>query len=197
MRTSSTCVAKSRTARVIGQLRGLRDADDVERDEHDNHDRAADDVPRVRAQRLPEDREVVRDEERRDGDGDDVDEHLRPGGRERDELVERVPREARRAAGLRVANRAFGVGGSRAGEDHARHDEDDGRQAERIDRSQAERVVDRGADVAVRGGEERRRAEDAFELDLPSASAGHRRSLEQAWLGVENSEGRRLRRPSS
>ena len=74
--------------------RRLLDADDVEDDERDDHDDAADDVPRVLAQRLPEDREVVRDEERRGGDGDDVDEHLRPGGAEGDELVEGVPGEA-------------------------------------------------------------------------------------------------------
>ena len=55
------------------------------------------------AQRLPEDREVVRDEERRHGDGDDVDEHLRPRRDEADELVERVPREARRASRFREA----------------------------------------------------------------------------------------------
>ena len=58
---------------------GLLDADDVDGDEQDDDDCAADDVPRVLAQRLPEDGEVVRDEEGRDGDGGDVDEHLRPG----------------------------------------------------------------------------------------------------------------------
>ena len=46
----------------------------------------------------------MRDEERRRRDRDDVDEHLRPGGPERDELVEAVPREARRASRLGEAD---------------------------------------------------------------------------------------------
>ena len=97
-RTSSTCVAKSITASVIDQLRRLLDADDVEGDEDDDHDRPRDDVPRVRLQRLPEDREIVRNEERRRRDGDDVHEHLRPRRVEADELVEGMPREARGAS---------------------------------------------------------------------------------------------------
>ncbi len=47
------------------ELGRLLDADDVEHDEEHDHDHAADDVPGVLAQRPPEDREVVRDEERR------------------------------------------------------------------------------------------------------------------------------------
>ena len=80
--------------------RRLLDADDVEDDQEHDHDRAADDVPRVLAQRPPEDREVVGNEERGGRDRDDVDEHLRPGGTEGDELVEGVAGEARRATGL-------------------------------------------------------------------------------------------------
>ena len=79
------------------ELRRLLDADDVEPDEQPGEPDADDDVPRVRPQRLPEDREVVRDEDHRDRDGDHVVEHLRPRRPERDELVERVAREARRA----------------------------------------------------------------------------------------------------
>src|SRR5690242_21101397 len=60
--------------------------------------------------RRPEDRQVVRDEKRRDGDRDHVIQHLRPGGREGDELVERVTGEARRAARLREPHRALRVG---------------------------------------------------------------------------------------
>ena len=74
-------------------LRRLLNPDDVESDEDDDDDCAADDVPRVRAERLPEDREVVRHEERRDGDRDDVVEHLRPRRSEGDDLVEGVARE--------------------------------------------------------------------------------------------------------
>ena len=154
--------------------RRLLHADDVERDEHHDDDHAADDVPRVRPQRLPEDREVVRDEERRDGDRDDVDEHLRPARREAHELVERVPGEARRAPGLRKACRASGVRRGRRGEHDPGDDEDERRQPEGVDGRQAERVVDRGADVAVRGREERGRAEHALQLDLtPAAASGH------------------------
>ena len=157
------------------ELRRLLDADDVQRHEDDDHDAPHDDVPGVRVQRLPEDREVVRDEERRDGDGDDVDEHLRPARDEADELVERVPREARGAARLGVARGALGVGRGGRREDDAGDDEDERRQAERVERREPERVVDRGADVAVGGREERGRAEGALELDLPPAvaAAGH------------------------
>ena len=136
-------------------------------DEQDDHDAAADDVPRVLAQRPPEDREVVRHEERRDGDRDDVVEHLRPRRPERDELVEGVAREARGAAGLREAHRPLRVGGRGGGEDQARDHEDDRRQAEREDGRDAERVVDRRADVAVSGREERRRPENALQPLLP------------------------------
>ena len=175
MITSSTCVAKSTTASVIESFAASWTPTMLSATRTHDHDHAAHDVPRVRAQRLPEDREVVGDEERRDGDGDDVDEHLRPGCDEADELVERVPREARRAAGLGEARRSLGVGRGRRGEDHARDHEDERRQPERVGGGEAERVVDRGADVPVGGGEERRRAEHALELDLaPAATPGHR-----------------------
>ncbi len=157
------------------QVRGLLDADDVDPDEEDDHDRAADDVPRVRAQRLPEDRQVVRHEERRDRDGRDVDEHLRPRGAEADELVERVPREARRAAGLGVADGSLRVRDGGRSEDQPRDREDDRRQAERVARGDAERVVDRGADVPVGGREERRRPEDALERSLLATPPRHGR----------------------
>ena len=76
------------------EARRLLNADDVEDDEGDDDDDPADDVPGVLAQRPPEDRQVVRDEERRRRDRDDVDEHLRPRRPERDQLVERVSGEA-------------------------------------------------------------------------------------------------------
>ena len=161
--TSRSCVAKSTIARKMFSPVASLDPDDVDRDEQDDHDRADDDVPRVLPQRLPEDREVVRDEERRDGDRDDVVQHLRPGGSEADELVEGVAREARRAARLRVAHRALGVGERGRREDQARDDEDERRQPEREDRRDAERVVDRRADVPVRRRKERRCPEDTVE----------------------------------
>ena len=159
------------------ELRRLLDADDVERDEDHDHDGAADDVPRIRLQRLPEDREVVRHEERRRRHRDDVDEHLGPRGAEADHLVERVAGEARRAARLRVEDGALRVGGRRHREHDPRDQEDERRQPERVDGGEAERVVDRRADVAVGGREEGRCPEYPLELDLASPATWHRRSV--------------------
>ena len=135
------------------QLRRLLDTDHVQADQQPRQDDADDDVPRIRPQRSPEDREVMRNEDHRDRDGDHVVEHLRPGGAEGDELVERVTREAGRPSSLWITDGAFGVGGRRCGEDDPADDEDDRGQAERDPGRQAERVVDRRADVAVRGCE--------------------------------------------
>ena len=145
------------------RLAASLDADDVQQHEEDDDDHASDDVPRVLPQGAPEDREVVRDEERRDGDRDDVVEHLRPGRGERDELVERVAGEARGAARLRIANGALGVGRGSGGEDQPADEEDERRQPERDSGDEPECVVDRRADVAVGGREERRRPEHALE----------------------------------
>ena len=173
------------------ELRRLLDADDVQADEQPREGDADDHVPRRRAQRLPEDREVVRHEDHRDRDGDHVVEHLRPRGSERDELVERVPRERRGAAGLGVAHRSLGVRRGRRGEDEAADDEDERRQAERDARRQAERVVDRRADVAVGGRKEGVRPENAFELVGLPAPPGHARTLvtaadryRRSWYGT-------------
>ena len=141
----------------------------------------------------PEDREVVRHEVRRDGDRDDVVEHLRPGRPERGELVERVPREGGGAAGLRVAHRPLGVGGRGGGEDDPAQQEDDRRQAERERGGDAERVVDRGADVAVGGREERRRAEDALEARLADGDGGARSETLVPRAGASVGLGRRTR----
>ena len=122
------------------------------------------------AQRLPEQAaDVVGHEERRDGDRGDVGEHLRPRGEERPELVERAPREARRAAGLRVHRRRLGVGGRGAEEEEPRDDEDDRGQAQRERGDEAERVVDRRPDVAVGRREQRVGPEHPFKA-LQSAS---------------------------
>jgi hypothetical protein len=155
------------------EVRRLLDPDDVDADEQPRQDDPDDDVPRVRPQRLPEDRQVVRDEDHRDRDGDHVVQHLGPRRPERDQLVEGVPREARRAARLRVADRALGVrrGGRR--EDQPADDEDDRRQAERDRGSEAEGVVDRRADVPVGGREQGGRAEDALEPVALSAPPWH------------------------
>ena len=132
----------------------LRSLDVQRREDRDDHD-AAEDVSRAVAERRPEDAQVVRHEERRDGDRDHVIEHLRPGRDERCELVERVPGEAGGPAGLRVHDRRLRVGGRGEGEDHARDHERDRRQPEGERRGDAERVVDRRADVPVRRREQR------------------------------------------
>ena len=178
--TSSSCVAKSSTASTTLSFAASWMPTMFSADEQPGERDPDDHVPRRRPQRLPEDREVVRDEDHRDRDGDHVVEHLRPRRPERDELVERVARERRRAAGLRIAHGALGVGRRGRREDDAADDEDERREAERDARGQAERVVDRRADVAVRGREEGVRPENAFELvGLPSPP-GHRRTLVRA-----------------
>jgi hypothetical protein len=116
----------------------------------------------------------VRDEEGRDGDRDHVVQELRPGGSEADELVERVAGKARRAAGLGVVHGSFRVRERGGREDEPRDHEDDRRQPEREDGGDAERVVDRRADVAVRGRKQRRRAEHALEPLLPPPAATRR-----------------------
>ena len=73
-----------------------------------------------------------------------------------------------RAAGLGVHRRRLGVGGGGAEEDEAGDDEDDRRQAEREARDQAQRVVDRRADVPVGGREEGVDAQDPLEALEPA-----------------------------
>ena len=189
--TSSSCVAKSSTASRMLSFAASWMPTMFSADEEPGERDADDHVPRRRAQRLPEDREVVRHEDHRDRDGDHVVEHLRPRGPERDELVERVPRERRRAARLRVAHRSLGVGRGRRGEDEAADDEDERRQAERDARRQAERVVDRRADVPVGGRKESVRPENALELVGLPAPPGHARTLvaaadryRRSWYGT-------------
>ena len=162
--TSSSWVAKSTTASRT--LRLAASLTPTMLTPTSSHVKAmpTDDVPRVRPQRRPEDREVVRHEDRRDGDRDHVVQHLGPGGPERDELVERVPGEARRAAGLREADGSLGVGGGRRREDQPADDEDERGQPERDPGDDAERVVDRRADVPVGGRKERGRAEHALQV---------------------------------
>ena len=127
---------------------------------------ASDDVGGRLAERLPEHPQVVRHEERRDGDRDDVVEHLAPCREEGPELVEGAPRERRRATRLREHRRRLGVGGRGAGEDEPGDQEHHRRHPEREDRDQPERVVDRRADVAVGGREQGARAEHALETPV-------------------------------
>ena len=117
----------------------------VQEGEEDDHRDAADDVARRFPEPRPEHGQVVRDEEGRDRDRDDVVEHLAPAREEADQLVEGVAREARRAAGLGEHHGRLGVGRRRGGEDQAGDDERDRRQAEGEGGGDAERVVDRAS----------------------------------------------------
>ena len=123
-----------------------------------------------------EHREVRRHGVGRDRDRDGVVEHLRPGREERDGLVEGAARERRRAARLREARGRLGVGRGREREDHARDRERDRRHAPGVERRDAERVVDRRADVAVGGREHVPHAEDGGEA-MRAASAEQRHAL--------------------
>jgi hypothetical protein len=138
------------------ELRGLPEAADVERRQQRDHRDAADDVARRVLERRPERGQVVRHEERRDGDRDDVVERQRPAGEERRDLVERVASERRRAARLREHRRALRVRLRGQREQSAGQHEDDRRQPERMRRDEPQRVVDRGADVAVSRREQAR-----------------------------------------
>ena len=132
--------------------RRLLDAADVEQREHDAEPGGDDDLARqpvAHEAAAGEHREVRRHGVGRDRDRDRVVEHLRPGGEERDGLVEGAARERRRAAGLREARRRLGVRRRREREDHARDRERDRRHPPGVERRDAERVVDRRADVAV------------------------------------------------
>ena len=153
--TSSTCVARSATARKMFSLRRLADARDVDRCEDRDRDQAADDVARVVGQRGPERAQVVRHEEGRDRDREDVVERQRPARQERDDLVEGVAGEARGAPGLREHRGALGIGLRGQREQPAGEHEHHRREPERVGGDEPERVVDRRADVAVGGGEER------------------------------------------
>ncbi len=155
------------------EFRGLLGAADVERGEADDERGAADDVPRAVAEPGPEDGQVVGHEEGRDRDRDRVVQHLAPGGDEADELVEGVAGEARGAARLGEHHGRLGVGGGGGGEDQPGDDEGDRGQPEGECGGDAEGVVDRGADVAVGGGEQSPDAVDTAQRFVSWDSPGH------------------------
>ena len=175
------------------ELRRLLGAADVDQGEGDDQHRAADDVAGAIPKPGPEHRQVVRHEEGRDRDRDRVVEHLPPGRDEADQLVEGMPGEARGAAGLREHHRRLGVGRRRGGEDQARDDEGDRRQAKRKRRRDAKRVVDRGANVAVGGGEQRADAVDAAQRFVARDPLGHELSARSRHWRAEYRTGGRSR----
>ena len=171
----------------------LLHAHDVQRHQQQHYDRAAVDVVGVGVQvpARPELGQVVRHEDRRDRDRDGVVQHLRPAGEERDRLVEGVPRERRRAAGLGEPGGGLRVGDGREEEDGARDEERDRGQAQRVGGDQAQRVVDRRPDVAVGRREQRRRPEDSVQTPGLAALHGHRAVIQRAavWLQPDRAHG--------
>ena len=77
------------------ELCRLAETPDVQGGQQDDDDESADDVPGVVVERVQagERAQVVRDEERRDGDREDVVEAERPACKERDNVVKSVARE--------------------------------------------------------------------------------------------------------
>ena len=126
---------------------------------------AVDQVPRVAAERVDLEGacHVVRQEQRRERDHDQVVEEERPAGEEAGEVVERAADEGRCAARLRNRGRALCVRERDDEEESADQGQHLGREAERVQRDDPEREVDRGGDLAVRDREERGRVEHPLE----------------------------------
>src|SRR6185437_2764939 len=91
-------------------------------------------------------------------------------GAEGDELVEGMTGEAGGTARLGIENRPLGVGRSRRREDQPADHEDERRQPERDSGDEPERVVDRGADVAVGSRKQGRRAKHPLQPLLTTPS---------------------------
>ena len=128
-----------------------RAADQPQHRDRQDDEHRADDVPRVVSQPLPADRvaEVVRREERREGDHDRVVEEQHPARQEPDRIVERAAGEHRRAARLGDRRRPLGVRERDEHEQRPDAEQHPGRQAEREERNDPEREVDRRAHLAV------------------------------------------------
>ena len=147
-----------------------RAADEPDRGDAEHDADADDDVPGVVLERAPLQRraEVVRQEERRERDHDQVVEEERPAGEEAGQVVEGAADEGGGAARLRNRGRALRVRERDDQEERADDGEHLGRQAERVQGDDPERDVDRGGDLAVGDREERRRVENALQpRDLP------------------------------
>ena len=112
--------------------------------------------------------EVVRQEQRRERDHDQVVEEERPAGQEAGEVVERPANKGRGAAGLGDRGRALGVRERDDEEERAREGQDLGREAEGVQGDDPERDVDRRGDLAVGHREERGSVENPLQAgNLP------------------------------
>ena len=148
-------------------------------DRSDRGDDAAprDDVPRPMDLREERTRDVMRHEQCRERDHDQVVEEERPAGHEPGEVVVRDAYECRGAAGLADGRGALRVRQCDDEEEPADDEKDERRQAERVERDDPEREIDRRGDLAVRDREQNRRVEDALE---PRQLPGHDLSLRPA-----------------
>ena len=132
--TSSSCVSEVERRDDDPEPVERRTAHEAhERDEHDHRD-TDDDVPRIVLERMHLQRaaEIVRQEERRQRDHDQVVEEERPAGHEARQVVERAPDERRRSARLGQRGGAFGVREGDDQEERAGREQHDRREAERV-----------------------------------------------------------------
>src|SRR5581483_220273 len=116
--------------------------------------------------------EIVAEEERRQRDDDQVVEEEHPAGEEAGEVVEGDADERRGAARLADGRRSLRVRERHDDEEQPDNAEHGGRQAERVQRDDPEREVDRGGDLPVGDGGERRRVERPLQA---GELAGHAR----------------------
>ena len=152
-----------------------RAADDAHARDCDDQRAADDSVPRRFAQRRLADRagEVVRNEERGERHDDEEVEEENPARGEARKVVERTSHERRSAAGLRKGRRPFRVRERDEDEDAAGDQKNEGCQAERRRRDDAERDVERRGDLPVCDREEGGSVEDTLEA---AELTGHRAS---------------------
>ena len=136
-----------------------------EPDERDasNHEAADDDVPRPVDLREEGAGDVVRHEQRRQRDHDQVVEEQHPAGDEPPEVVERDADERGGAAGLADRRRPLRVRERDDEEEHAGGEQDERRKAQRVERDDAQGEVDRRRDLPVGDREQRRSVEDPLQ----------------------------------
>jgi hypothetical protein len=136
------------------RVEATRPAHQADESDRDDHYAAHDHVAGALRDRMPADREpqVVREEEGRERDHDQVVEKERPAGDEPGEVVEGDADEGRRAAGLPDHRRPLRVRQGHDEKEDADHGENRRRQPERVQGDDAEREVDRGRHLAVRDG---------------------------------------------
>ena len=120
-----------------------------------DHTAAGHDVPGAVQLGEERTRHVVRHEESRQGDDDQVVEKEHPAGDEAPEVVEGDADEGRGAAGLANCRSPLGVGERDDQEEQAGREQHERREAERAQRDDAEREVDRRGDLPVGDREER------------------------------------------